>query len=42
MGVSIIGIIFFKEPYSVMKIIFILVIVIGVIGLNINDVFLNK
>jgi small multidrug resistance pump len=42
MGVSIIGIIFFKEPYNVMKIFFILVIVVGVIGLNINDILLNK
>jgi len=42
MGVSIIGMIFFKEPYNAMKIFFILVIVVGVIGLNLNDILLNK
>ena len=41
-GVSIIGIIFFQEPYNLMKIVFILIIVIGVVGLNINDILLNK
>ena len=42
MGVSIIGIIFFKEPYSTLKIISILIIVVGVITLNISDILLNK
>jgi small multidrug resistance pump len=42
MGVSIIGIVFFKEPYNILKIISILVIVLGVIILNISDILLNK
>jgi len=42
MGVSIIGIIFFKEPYNLFKIISILMIVAGVIILNISDIILNK
>ena len=41
-GVSIIGIIFFKEPYNTMKIISILIIVIGVIMLNMSGVSLKK
>lgn len=36
------GIIFFKEPYNIIKIIFLLVIVVGVMGLSISDILLNK
>lgn len=42
MGVSIIGMIFFKEPCSILKIISILIIVAGVIVLNISDILLSK
>jgi small multidrug resistance pump len=42
MGVSIIGMVYFKEPCSVLKIISISIIVIGVILLNISDIILNK
>jgi small multidrug resistance pump len=42
MGVSIIGILYFKEPYSVLKVISICVIVAGVIMLNISDILLKK
>jgi len=42
MGISIIGIVFFKEPYNALKIISILIIVAGVIALNISDISLNK
>ncbi len=41
-GVSIIGILYFKEPYSIMKIISIFIIVIGVIMLNLSDLLLKK
>jgi small multidrug resistance pump len=41
LGVSLIGIFFFKEPYNMIKIVFIIIIVIGVIGLNINEI-INK
>ena len=41
-GVSIIGILYFKEPYSIMKIVSIFVIVIGVIMLNLSDLLLSK
>jgi len=40
-GISLIGIIFFKEPYNISKIIFLLIIVLGVIGLNINEIFIQ-
>ncbi|MCK4662336.1 MAG: QacE family quaternary ammonium compound efflux SMR transporter [Bacteroidales bacterium] len=42
MGVSIIGIVFFKEPYNILKIISIFIIVVGVVILNISDILLNK
>lgn len=42
MGVSIIGMVYFKEPYSILKIISVLIIVIGVILLNISDIIYNK
>ena len=42
MGVSIIGIVYFKEPYSILKIVSILIIVVGVIALNISDILLKK
>ena len=42
LGVSIIGIIYFKEPYNLLKIISILLIVIGVIVLHISDILLKK
>ncbi len=42
MGVSIIGMVYFKEPYSTLKIISILIIVAGVILLNISDIIFNK
>jgi small multidrug resistance pump len=42
MGVSIIGIIYFKEPYNLLKVISICVIVAGVIMLNISDILLKK
>ncbi len=42
LGVSIIGIVFFKEPYNVLKIISILIIVAGVIMLNMSDILLKK
>lgn len=42
MGVSIIGMTFFKEPSSLLKIISILIIVIGVILLNISDILIGK
>ena len=41
-GVSIIGILYFKEPYSIMKIISIFIIVIGVVMLNLSDLLLKK
>ena len=41
-GVAIIGILFFKEPYNLMKIISILVIVLGVIMLNFSNMPINK
>jgi small multidrug resistance pump len=41
-GVSIIGMVYFKEPYSIMKIISISIIVVGVIMLNASDMFVNK
>ncbi|RZB28723.1 MAG: multidrug efflux SMR transporter [Methanosarcinales archaeon] len=41
-GVSIIGMVFFKEPHNILKIISILIIVVGVILLNISDILLNK
>lgn len=42
LGVSIIGIVFFKEPYNVLKIISIFIIVAGVIMLNMSDMLLKK
>ncbi len=42
MGVSVIGIVFFKEPYNIFKIISILIIVAGVISLNISDITMNE
>lgn len=42
MGVSIIGIVYFKEPYSLLKITSICIIVAGVIMLNISDILLKK
>lgn len=42
LGVSLIGILFFKEPYNMMKIISILLVAIGVIALNISDVLMKK
>ena len=36
------GILFFKEPYNMMKIISILLVAIGVIALNISDVLMKK
>ncbi|MBN2039213.1 MAG: multidrug efflux SMR transporter [Spirochaetes bacterium] len=42
MGVSIIGILFFKEPSSLLKITSIIIIVIGVILLNISDLLIRK
>lgn len=42
MGVSIIGMVFFKEPSSILKIISIMIIVVGVIMLNISDILLQK
>ena len=42
MGVSIIGMVYFKEPYSILKIVSILIIVVGVVILNISDILLNK
>ena len=41
-GVSIIGILYFKEPNSIMKMVSILIIVIGVIMLNLSDILLKK
>ena len=41
-GVSIIGMVYFKEPYSILKIISIFIIVVGVIMLNISDILLKK
>lgn len=37
-GVSLIGIFFFNEPYNTMKIVSILIIVIGVILLNMSNI----
>jgi small multidrug resistance pump len=42
MGVSIIGMVYFKEPYSILKIVSIMIIVIGVVMLNISDILLQK
>ncbi len=42
LGVSIIGIVYFKEPYNVLKIVSILIIVVGVIMLNMSDILLKK
>ena len=42
LGVSIIGMVFFKEPYSHLKLVSILLIVVGVIALNISDILLHK
>ena len=41
-GVSIIGVLYFKEPYSIMKIVSIFIIVIGVVMLNLSDLLLKK
>lgn len=41
-GVSIIGVLYFKEPYSILKIISIIIIVVGVIMLNTSDLLLKK
>jgi small multidrug resistance pump len=41
-GVSIIGMVYFKEPHSALKIISILTIVVGVIMLNVSDILLKK
>jgi small multidrug resistance pump len=41
-GVSIIGMVYFKESYSVLKIISICIIVVGVIMLNISDILLKE
>ena len=41
-GVSIIGILYFKEPYNIMKIVSIFIIVTGVIMLNLSDLLLKK
>ena len=41
-GVAVIGIVFFREPYSVLKIFSIVIIVAGVIILNISDMLLSK
>ncbi|HOI39299.1 MAG TPA: SMR family transporter [Methanobacterium sp.] len=40
-GVSIIGIMYFKEPYNILKIVSLLVIVVGVIGLNLSEILAN-
>jgi multidrug transporter EmrE-like cation transporter len=37
-----IGILYFKEPYSIMKIASIFIIVTGVIMLNLSDLLLKK
>ena len=37
-----IGILYFKEPYSIMKIVSIFIIVTGVIMLNLSDLLLKK
>ena len=42
MGVSIIGMVYFKEPYSILKIVSIMIIVAGVVMLNISDILLQK
>ena len=42
MGVAVIGMVYFKEPYSLLKIVSILIIVIGVIALNISDILLKR
>ena len=42
LGVSIIGIVYFKEPYNALKIVSILIIVVGVIMLNMSDILLKK
>lgn len=41
-GVSVIGIVIFKEPYNALKIVSIIVIVVGVIMLNMSDLLLKK
>lgn len=40
-GISIIGIMYFKEPYNLLKIVSLLVIVVGVIGLNLSEILAN-
>lgn len=42
LGVSIIGMVFFNEPYSTLKLVSILIIVVGVIMLNISDIIVHK
>lgn len=42
MGVSIIGMVYFKEPYNILKIVSIMIIVAGVVMLNISEILLNK
>ena len=42
MGVAVIGMIYFKEPYSLLKIVSIIIIVAGVIALNISDLLLKR
>ena len=41
-GVTVIGILYFKEPYSLLKIISIFTIVVGVVMLNISDILLKR
>ena len=40
--VSVIGMIYFKEPVNVMKVISILIIVVGVVMLNLSESLTNK
>jgi len=40
--VSIIGMTYFKEPFTAMKIISILIIVVGVVMLNLSELIFNK
>jgi small multidrug resistance pump len=42
LGVSVIGMVFFKEPYSALKLISICIIAAGAIMLNISDILLHK
>lgn len=42
MLVSVIGMLYFKEPVNVLKIIAIIVIVIGVVMLNLSDIIIQK